>query len=581
MEMDSRGGDGCGIAYDNLICKTEEVKKFNDFWRQDPVPDILDQPVIMGHDRRASVGAKTYNNTQPIFFPESESVKICSILSHNGTLYNHEELLRKYKAHIGFEKELDKMSDSQMLAILIEKVGWKILDEYIGSASIVYMHASEPGVMYVYHGRSKNTKYVQTESEERPLFYGVDNNQLWFCSTKDALTKIISNTEAICELPFNAVFKIVGNTMTKVCDIDRSNAYQQSFEVKVFNSKSSYYSNDSDEENWHGKKNEHYWSKYGHKVENRKSFTENKASNVSKAEDEAVQLSLLPTHYNRLTDSIYWKNGVWVDPNDKLLHGRVLITTVGRIFESENAKTYLKLYAFYFWRGNLMLGRTEYLDLLRASMKNPDMKGSHFWINYACKGFAQPYYIPSEYNGSNNILFCNKTHEPFSGEFCPTFSSRKITFKMGKVVKSQMSVYNQLSDILVYHDPFPSDYDDEMKKIMAEFHEDEKPIEEKLECPNCMGITYDGSLPCSVCGGEGIISKDDLDKEIADLENIGKMISSMTDEAFIARGMVHLANRGIEILEEPEVSDYNNGICKQLEKVKELLVDGKYNCNDI
>ena len=125
IEMDSRGGDGCGIAYDSTICKSEKVKKFEEIWRtrSSAIPNDLKFPVIIGHDRKASVGEKSYENTQPIFFEEKDDENdIPVILAHNGTLLNHEELYKKHNSEIHYKLDTSKMSDSQMLALLLNKV---------------------------------------------------------------------------------------------------------------------------------------------------------------------------------------------------------------------------------------------------------------------------------------------------------------------------------------------------------------------------------------------------------------------------------------------------------------------------
>jgi hypothetical protein len=41
VEMDSRGGDGCGIAFDNTVHKSENILKFDEFWRSEYVPNTL------------------------------------------------------------------------------------------------------------------------------------------------------------------------------------------------------------------------------------------------------------------------------------------------------------------------------------------------------------------------------------------------------------------------------------------------------------------------------------------------------------------------------------------------------------
>ena len=232
VEMDSRGHDGTGIAYDNMVDKSEIIKNFDDFWRLDRVPSLLKYPAIIGHDRKASVGIQSYENTQPIFFPDTTD-PIGGILAHNGTLYNHEELYKKHEAEAHFGLDTSKMSDSQMLALLIERIGWQILNEYIGAAALLYMNANEPGITYVYHGKSNNRKGVVMESEERPLFYAKEDDNIWFCSTRSALERIIRDKKSIEEVPTNKVFRVEGNTMTEIFAVNRDDCYQFEYTAPV------------------------------------------------------------------------------------------------------------------------------------------------------------------------------------------------------------------------------------------------------------------------------------------------------------------------------------------------------------
>ena len=46
VEMDTRGGDGCGVAYDGSVTKSVELKKFDELWRTDCIPHALERPMI-------------------------------------------------------------------------------------------------------------------------------------------------------------------------------------------------------------------------------------------------------------------------------------------------------------------------------------------------------------------------------------------------------------------------------------------------------------------------------------------------------------------------------------------------------
>lgn len=98
--------------------------------------------------------------------------------------------------------------DSKALGYLIDKVGFDILDEYIGYAALLMTDRSEPDSLYVYHGESKTLQNGQPE-KERPLWYMEVENGVYFSSLKEPLLCIRkSETEVPEELNYNWVFKV-------------------------------------------------------------------------------------------------------------------------------------------------------------------------------------------------------------------------------------------------------------------------------------------------------------------------------------------------------------------------------------
>ena len=179
---DSRGGDSCGrYLLGRVLYGVEKKKLYRDLvlsYKNDSV--FKENNVILGHCRKATVGAHTEANAQPIvLLNESlteEQKKQENVLTedfvmiHNGTLQNHEELAEKYGI-----KEVKGETDSKILAKLIKKEGFKILTEYIGAAAIVIYDIREKisrgvDVVYIFRGKSKAYSTSTTTDEERPLF---------------------------------------------------------------------------------------------------------------------------------------------------------------------------------------------------------------------------------------------------------------------------------------------------------------------------------------------------------------------------------------------------------------------------
>jgi predicted glutamine amidotransferase len=592
MEMDARGGDGCGIAWDGYIRKSEAIKKFDDFWRtENNVPSKLEFPSIMGHDRKASVGGKTYDNTQPIFFEGTKDDPICSILSHNGTLYNHKELLRKYNAQKGYESQIDTMSDSQILTLLIEKVGWKILNEYVGTASIIYMHAEEPGAMYIYHGHSPNVKDGKIESEERPLYCAEEGSQIWFCSTQNALEKIVADKKLITEVPCNIVFKIVGTDIREIYKVDRSKAHQYEYgETKrwyacnnspnTYNKKS--YNNnlvEVDTELWteedspytNGYSGSHYWDEDG----NMRIIKKNK-------DTRSLLPKVVPLLMDLKTDkilgpykSVYWNGGLWMDNEDNLLHGQVAIFANGRIGDSSLKEGY----TFYFWEGNLMKGRDEYVEAYRLRAIDPKRQDFGIYLQVSKSSFAMPYIIPSKYNGDPRLIFSPDKGVQYQGIITPAFSTKKIQFSDGKPVWIvENNGWTGIEEISKFSDPFPNELADILEKINNPTQaEDIDPEKVEYECPSCMGSGFIQACTCPDCQGECYVSFKTIEEMSKDKKFLMDRMNVLAEEAQLSNMVHEIVDYGVEVLEEPEQMEHSVHVLNQFKQIKEILEDGRYN----
>jgi predicted glutamine amidotransferase len=572
VEMDARGGDGCGISYDNYVNKSEKVKKFNDFWRFDRVPKELTHPAIIGHDRKASVGAQSYENTQPIFFPDTKEDPISSILAHNGTLYNHEELYKKHKAEAHFKLDTSKMSDSQMLALLIERIGWQILGEYNGSAALLYMNANETGVMYVYHGKCPTRKNIVLETEERPLYYAVDGEDIWFCSTKTALEKIIQDVKDIQEVPFNKVFRVVGNTMEEVASIDRSKCHQFEFAETTTRYGGLYdgYSEwDADEREWVDGRN-----KKKHNLPTM-TYTNLKLSEIVSATKEAK--------------TIYWERGL-ICMDGIPCHGLVTMTRLGC---ADPAKyPLMPRYSFYFWNGNLVYDRDSYQEMIIFNDQNREsglLNEKEILMSIAV-GFYWPYIVPEFLGGNDNVLYSTKVNprtqmcdNRFSGELKPVLSTKIVTVAGGTVSKVFYNdTYKNLDPILGIAESFPEEFAEwqseyEKGKKRDAMKNQEASAEEILyDCPVCMGSCFKNSVACTTCDGEGTVSQEVIDEAFADMNKYSQYVEAISEEAKISLVVSQAVESGIDLLEEPEMVEYTNDTLNKLKIIKKIINDGRY-----
>ena len=115
---DTRGGDSAGAFIDGE-CEygIGDEKLFADFATKNKfLKDYKGVSVqhALGHCRKASVGAKTIREAQPVCVPNEEGDRTDLVMVHNGTLLNHDELKDKYLAKVP-----DYFTDSQIFANVV------------------------------------------------------------------------------------------------------------------------------------------------------------------------------------------------------------------------------------------------------------------------------------------------------------------------------------------------------------------------------------------------------------------------------------------------------------------------------
>ena len=129
---DSRGGDSCGYFIDGHY---EYGAKGDNKWFQCFFQDnkfltgLKMSSVAFGHCRKASVGTIDETTAQPVVLTNANG-KVEYVLMHNGTIYNYKELAHKYIPDI----EITSMTDSQVMARIFYRSGYKALSEYNGAA---------------------------------------------------------------------------------------------------------------------------------------------------------------------------------------------------------------------------------------------------------------------------------------------------------------------------------------------------------------------------------------------------------------------------------------------------------------
>jgi len=446
---DTRGGDASGFLSGNNV-KHIVNKGYSDLIEEYVVPSPKHN-IVLGHSRKASSGGKFIQYTQPYCYSEEDNIIGGAI--HNGTLYNSEELKKKYDVPDKFIYDGKEYSpnDTQILSyILIKQKNYDVLKEYRGAASIIWEN-KEDGLGYVFKGASRKYNYATSEvTEERPLFSYNNKKGLWLSSLEAPLWMIAEdespNIDPVVE---NTVLVIENGVIVDEIPIDRSNAAQ----VKSFTNNSS----------WGGYNEEDYFPN---------SVNVGGFNNRNKPKDTQLQLPIIsqsiknnpgtPLHVFaqeaeslNLTEKIvqYASGRYYMKENKasakKLVHGAIYLDEIG--YYSKKTDDDAKLY--YFTDGIMLPDHASYQKASKAlkrvkkgklipggclSNSDTDAKRLSVLMEYAIYPVTN---IKHEYLYTSMGAY-NKSGNSYTGSFAPLFSNKKYTFYNGRLTHIEVVPFN-------------------------------------------------------------------------------------------------------------------------------------------
>jgi predicted glutamine amidotransferase len=231
VRNDSRGGDSCGIFVDGLVEYGVDKKKlFISFFRESLILETVKEcKVALGHCRKASVGNVSVETAQPVVI-YNEKNEIDFVLIHNGTIYNYQELAKKYIPEV----DIQSLTDSQVMARIFYYTGYEVLDEYQGGAVFV-IHDYRIDKSFVFKGSSKKYATSVNQEEERPLYYCWHNGRFVFSSIFETLYAFYYE-ETIYNFPCNKLMVIRGDKLKTVHEYKREKATQSKPIVTVSHS---------------------------------------------------------------------------------------------------------------------------------------------------------------------------------------------------------------------------------------------------------------------------------------------------------------------------------------------------------
>jgi len=244
MFNDNRGGDSAGKFMNRRLWRGIDTNAlYKNLIKAFPTLNIEENTVAIGHARKASVGDKTIENTQPFYIHDpvvkdsSGNPKVLGVFMHNGTINNIEELCRKH----GIEHKKG-LSDSYYLGLMLFTVGTSVLSEYSGSAACMWIPWNNRNSLFAFKGESLLTKWATVPVEERPIFIYKQitdrGNSFWLSSTSDSLECAFqigkSDKEQVLSLDTNTVYKIVKDKLYVTEKIDRTKIYQEEKPATTF-----------------------------------------------------------------------------------------------------------------------------------------------------------------------------------------------------------------------------------------------------------------------------------------------------------------------------------------------------------
>lgn len=431
VNNDSRGGDSCGIFIDgNYEYGVLDKKLFSNFMQTSPLLNSTNRcSVALGHCRKASVGAIDEKRAQPVVIHNPETNIPEFVVLHNGTIYNYEEMAKKYIPDV----DIKDMTDSQVFARIFYYAGYEVLGEYRGGASFVIADyrkdANHPEILF-FKGKSKIYNYAASKTEEeRPMFVIHDDNKLIFSSIPSFLLPLMPY-EVPYSTPANCLISWSAGKFYKVKEFKR----EEQFQCKDYGTTQvTYYRGGN---SWDGDQDWDFPAPV------------TKQSNYRGG-------TFTSHHNNQCTPS---SGGIYTI-DKKVLHGPVHLSAWG--YKSTYPSTYFP--TFYFWEGVLLKNCACYtflevfaeeLGITPSTLLStyPEVVYLLSPYPYRDTGTADKkkrYWVPTSPNSS----------ELFTGEIQFLFSNRLLKIKDGKPISVTQAADPSLQAFLDKYEHFKINYE--------------------------------------------------------------------------------------------------------------------------
>ena len=348
---DARGGDSCGIFIDGEVEYGVGTEKyFQVHFTESPLlKNTKKAHIVLGHDRKASVGGVSEATAQPVVIRDKTGA-VRFVMIHNGTIYNYEELAKKYIPNV----DIKGMTDSQVLARIFYYKGYECLSEYYGGAAFVAVDYRQPQPLIVmWRGASKKTKWMKDPEEERPL---------WFVYNKTKGELVFSSIPVYLEAlrPGEKVYHPVANALVKY-NLDDGEVYIHS-----------QYSRDEVYQTRKETVTTYGGGDYGQQS----TLFPKTTTNIY-----GTGTSYNNTSYtNKYLEEDIKENTYRVRYSKEALHGRQRITKYGKLY-GEKEKSEYAVYEVYFFAG-VALRNKKYYKFLEYMRKRAKLTAKEFLEKY-------------------------------------------------------------------------------------------------------------------------------------------------------------------------------------------------------
>lgn len=399
----TRGTDSCGYYFSGHLAKgVDKMKDFTNFAAEQPfVRGDGPVDIFIGHTRKSTFGLHNEKNAHPHVINDNY------IQTHNGTLSNDLELNRKYD--ISFA---DASIDSLTLAYIIEKHGFKVLEEYEGYAALVMAWKKRPESIFLFHGAHKDwydDKYMWIE---RPMYTLEQPEGLYYSSMINSLQLINETGEEVLELPCNGVYEVRNGIL-----IDEPYKIDRKFT---------------------GTK--HRGTQYNNtKKEDRK----NTSITILPKKTEPVELNnddaIFTEYVSSTKNDLYFQHGRYYGADGKLLQGEYTIDRDCNIIPSTTSKKELEKYRvpekYYFLYGVMIDNEGSYYKLKNRTYYGSDNVAKQLSLHsvYPVICLESEFHLRKD-DPEKYLWFKNGTMAKMTCEFTPKFTNSSYKIRNGKTV---------------------------------------------------------------------------------------------------------------------------------------------------